>query len=528
MDTNNAIYLRSQITRYKNLHGKVKSQLTEERLKNKSEIKRIKADYKQRELALKKEISDLKTQLSELKNKVFGKSSEKNFCNDLTKKKKKNKRKRGQQKGKAGHGRTRDDQLAVDEITLSLSSDTAICSECGLPFKETSIQNQSEETDYEVIVRKKRYIQKFYKATCNCKCNPPLISAKRPRRAMNKSKYSDNFWIEVLLSKYNYQIPNQRLIEMFKSYNLNLAPGTLCGGITKLSDLLNPLYKAIESYNKAQKYRHFDETTLKVFVDEPEKKTKNWWLWQSSTKHSVVFILDRSRSADVVERFLEGSNKNTILVTDRYSAYKKARKKALAFCWAHVRRDFIRVGRGTGNHLNWALKWLRKIGKLFRYNRDRLLNKDDPVKYNIAHEKVIKQLAEIRNAAEHEQNTYQCHSGKRIKVIKSLLRHWEGLTLFVNDDNISMDNNFAEQLFRPVANFRKSSYGVHSEEYGNVTAMLLSIFGTFKLNNIRARAYLQEYLAAVATVSIDQADSIVNKFLPWDLPEEKKKRLTYC
>jgi transposase len=314
---------------------------------------------------------------------------------------------------------------------------------------------------------------------------------------------------------------------MFKSYNLYLSAGTLCGGILKLSKYLEPLFRLIVIYNKAQKYRHFDETTLKVFVDIPDKKTKNWWLWQSSTEHSVVFFLNRSRSANVVEDFLKDCNKDTVLITDRYSAYKKAKKKALAFCWVHVRRDFIKIGRSEFYHLSWALRWLKKIGKLFKYNKDRQLNKGDPLKYKAAQAKVEKQLVEIKAAAEYELNTCQStYYKQRTKVIESLIRHWEGLTLFVNDDNIAMDNNFAERLFRPVATFRKSSYGTHSERFGDITAMLMSIFGTLRLNNIRAREYLKEYFVAAAASSAD-LDSVVGEFMPWNLPEEKIKRLTY-
>jgi transposase len=44
----------------------------------------------------------------------------------------------------------------------------------------------------------------------------------------------------------------------------------------------------------------------------------------------------------------------------------------LAFCWAHVRRDVIRVGKGWPQSKKWALEWLQRIRVLYRLNDRRL------------------------------------------------------------------------------------------------------------------------------------------------------------
>ena len=56
-----------------------------------------------------------------------------------------------------------------------------------------------------------------------------------------------------------------------------------------------------------------------------------------------------------------------IIVCDRYSAYKKLARLAdailLAFCWAHVRRDFLDAGRSYKALEPWALDWKARIGE---------------------------------------------------------------------------------------------------------------------------------------------------------------------
>ena len=44
----------------------------------------------------------------------------------------------------------------------------------------------------------------------------------------------------------------------------------------------------------------------------------------------------------------------------------------LVFCWAHVRRDFIAVGKGWPELTDWAITWLRRIRDLYHLNRQRL------------------------------------------------------------------------------------------------------------------------------------------------------------
>src|SRR5260370_3137652 len=70
-------------------------------------------------------------------------------------------------------------------------------------------------------------------------------------------------------------------------------------------------------------------------------------------------------------------------MVDRYSAYKamlqvKNGTLSLVFCWAHVRRDFVRVGKGCPELKSWALDWLRRIRDLYRWNRQRLAQPPDP------------------------------------------------------------------------------------------------------------------------------------------------------
>jgi len=80
------------------------------------------------------------------------------------------------------------------------------------------------------------------------------------------------------------------------------------------------------------------------------------------------------------------------------------------------------------------------------------------------------------------------------KVLTSLQEHWSGLTLFVDDPRIPMDNNRSERILRGPALGRKNFYGSGAEWSGRLAAALFSIFATLKLWQINPRLWLQWYL----------------------------------
>ena len=71
------------------------------------------------------------------------------------------------------------------------------------------------------------------------------------------------------------------------------------------------------------------------------------------------------------------------------------------------------------------------------------------------------------------------------KVLESLQEHWPGLTRFVDDLRIPMDNNASERKVRGPAVGRKNYYGSGALWSGRLAAMLFSLFATlgqWKLN----------------------------------------------
>ena len=289
--------------------------------------------------------------------------------------------------------------------------------------------------------------------------------------------------------------------------------------------MLPPLHEEIVKRDKSALLRHMDESDLKVFVKLEGREHQRWCLWQSSTKDTCVFLLSPRHNAEVPETYLDETPQQAVACVDRHGAYANL-EQMLAYCWAHVRRDFVKLGRSERRSLGWAVEWVKRIKRIYRLNHKRLAVRDESERFDKAQAALEQAVEDIRQQCEDElARPYNWTTVNRRKVLESLQRHWSGLTVFLSDPDIPMDNNASERLFRPLANLRKACYGVHNEHFGHITAMLLSIFATLRLNNIVARPFLREYFAAVAARGGVADAETVKAFLPWNLPEERRERL---
>jgi len=110
------------------------------------------------------------------------------------------------------------------------------------------------------------------------------------------------------------------------------------------------------------------------------------------------------------------------------------------------------------------------------------------------------------------------------KALSSLREHWAGLTLFIDDARIPLDNNYSERLIRNPAVGRKNYYGSGSEWSGRLAVMLFSIFATLSLWKINPQSWLTWYFEACADCG-GKSPSKPESYLPWNLSEERLAQL---
>ncbi len=264
-----------------------------------------------------------------------------------------------------------------------------------------------------------------------------------------------------------------------------------------------------------------------VFIDLEGKTGYRWWLWVFLGEDTVVFRLDPSRSHDVPEGHFPGEA-HVVLMVDRYSAYKamaqvKLGNVVLVFCWAHVRRDFVKLGKAWPEHKRLVLAWLRRIRDLYRYHRQRRGSPAGSVVFTAADSALRQTVAAIRVQAEAQLADPKLPTPCR-NVLVSLQEHWDGLTRFVDDLRIPLDNNASEREARGPALGRKNYYGSGALWSGRLAAMLFSLFATLSLSKINIRKWLTWFLQSCAERG-GQVPVDIDPFLPWKMSDEKRREM---
>ncbi len=536
----------------------------QEQIEQKCRINYLEAqnsDLKSKLEKARQEIIRQKAKNKDLQNRLFGKKSEKNSTSQSEKdngadSNTATRRKRGQQKGSQGHGRTERPGLPVVDEELDLSDEQKACSNCRLPFNRNPALDESSDIIEVNVQAYTRHIKRpAYTPACECEHNPTILMAPPPPRVFPRSGYSSSFWVEVILNKYRYAQPSNRYLSDLSDQGLPVSPGTLAGGLKKLTPLFDPIMKALYARQMSEELFHNDETRWEVFVKVEGKEGTRWYLWVTRSKSVVYYCIDPSRSTAVPGAHFAGlQNDRVIIVCDRYSAYKKLARLCdaihLAFCWAHVRRDFLDAGRSFKALESWALQWKEKIGLLYHLNKLRLKAWDKNRSLDVQsanfkqhhqaleahlkglHDEAEQEVARVRDdniAAGRQQNSLVGVKGsaakQQIKVYRSLLNHWDGLTLFMQHPQVPLDNNIAENSIRSPVNGRKGYYGSGSIWSAELAAMLFSILQTLGLWGINPRHWLSCYLNACADNG-GMAPEDIQSFIPWRMNEEQRDRLS--
>ena len=75
---------------------------------------------------------------------------------------------------------------------------------------------------------------------------------------------------------------------------------------------------------------------------------------------------------------------------------------------------------------------------------------------------------------------------------------WDGLTRFLDDPRVPLDNNAAERALRSVVLGRKNFFGTRSKRGAHVASILYSLIGTAHLRGLEPGEYLRR--AALAAI----------------------------
>ena len=479
----------------------------------------------QREKLLHDENEQLQARIRFLEQQLFGRKADSTATAEGFPRADRTPRPRGQRRGKPGPRRRDYSHLPAVEQVIELPAEQQCCTRCGQPFASFPGTDDTTVLEVEVRAHRRIYRRRRYRPTCSCEAHPGIVTAPAPSRVIPKSLLGVSVWVTVLLDKFLFYRPTYRLLEDLATQGLDLSQGTLTDGLQRLLPLFEPLYDLLVEHSQQQTLWHADETRWLVFATCDGEVGYRWYLWVFHAADVVVFVLSPGRSHEVPEEHF-GPVEEGILVVDRYAAYPamaqvKTGTIVLAFCWAHVRRDFLTVAKSWPDQEAWALGWVDRIGVVYECNDRRLEAPRATAQFAACDQEVRQRVAEMEQQREAELAEPGLPPARH-KVLESLRHHWVGLTVFVDHPEVPMDNNTAERSERGPVLGRKNYYGSGSVWSGRLAAMLFSLFQTLSLWGLNPRSWLTAYLTACAEAG-GQAPAPPEALLPWNLSAEQRR-----
>ena len=478
-----------------------------------------------RRARLEAELAKLRATGAVLARRLFGRGSERQ-------EKPRSERRRGGQPGARGHGRT--PRTALDERTevRNPPAGARVCAGCGKPYVANGARMSSiveiEVSSYRRVIRRPRW-----RRGCACASSPMEVSAPPAPRLFAGTSFGTSVWARLLFERYACFRPLRRVAAWLSDQGLGVSAGTLGDGAHRFTPLFEPVAGAILARQNEAAVRHGDETTWRVQSLREQGRSSRAWLWTSVSSDAVYFHVDPSRSAEVAMKLFGAAGRHTVLVCDRYAAYKKLARipgglVTLAWCWSHVRRDYIHCAAGEEQLTPWCERWIGRIALLYRLNEERLTRYDPGAERQNA--AFARAQGELKNALDglfaqaRGELAVLPAQAREGKALRSLLNHHEGLSVFLERPWVPMDNNQAERVLRGPVIGRRLSFGSDSEAGARLTAMMYSVLGTLSSNDIDPLRWLEAWLTACAENG-GRAPGDLSAWLPWSMGAQRRRAL---
>ena len=446
----------------------------------------------------------------------------------------------GRSRGPGARAGRRDySQLPRVEVIWDFEGGGYCCPECGVAFTLLG-DHVVEQLDWRVTVRALAHCRRRYRRACRCPV-PATVMAPGPQKAIGKGLLSNGFIAMLFTERYVAGRSQNSLVTGLARHGAEVSAATLAGTCAQAGALLVPLEEAITARSRASWHLHADETSWHVFAPREGDGPARWWLWVFIGPDTACFVMDPTRAGAVLARHAgideetgqlaaDGDGPRRLVISsDFYAVYTSAGKKAdrlvNLYCWAHIRRYFVRAGDANPAQLTyWTRAWLDRIKALYAAHEELM------AAWNAAAAPAPRDAARLEDAyaawddalaAIDEARTKQMAAPglqePAKKALATLDREWDGLAAHRGYPMISLDNNAAERALRRPVVTRKNAYGSRNEDAARLAARVWTVTATAEMAALNVLTYLTAYLDACGrNGGKPPAGPDLERFLPWN------------
>ena len=361
-----------------------------------------------------------------------------------------------------------------------------------------------------------------------------IVKAPHPESLLRGSLVSPSLEAAVMNAKYVNAVPLYRQEQEFERYGLHISRQNMANWTIQCADrylavLYDYLHEKMYGYHVLQA----DETPVLVNKDGRPAGSKSYmWVYRTGRMYTdrqiVLYEYQRTRNASHPREFLKDFS--GICVTDGYQVYHTIENERedlkIAGCWSHARRRFdeavkaLPKAKQKDSRAYLALTMIQAI-----YREEKQLKELSAQERQDRRQLSVKPLVEA----------YFTWVRENLPKVPQKSKTWEGfnyslgqekyLKVFLDDGEVPMDNNAAEQSVRGFCIGKKNWVMIDTVAGAKSSAIIYSIAETAKANNLKPYDYF-EYLLAEIPKHLDETDrGFLDDLLPWspDLPANCRK-----
>jgi transposase len=346
-----------------------------------------------------------------------------------------------------------------------------------------------------------------------------------PPRIIPQSIVSPSLLAQVVTAKYADSIPLYRQEQQFERIGLDISRATLCNWVLLAAEACSRLLELLFLEIIRGPTVNMDETPLLVLRDTSKSNNTKSFMWVCRggplDAPCVLFRYSPTRAASVPQDMLKDFR--GFLQTDGYQGYTLIGEQdgiVHVGCWAHVRRKFFDVIKGTKASLRVSIartvvNQIRELYQIEREAVDKKLTPDQIVEMRMAQSKPILEKIKLLLDEKQPRVPSKCLLGKAIGYA---LNQWPRLVAFLESGNVKIDNNAVENAIRPFAVGRKNWLFSDSPRGAKAGAALYSLIETARANNIEPNAYLRLIFTELPRATTDDE---IRKLLPQQLDRSR-------
>ena len=322
----------------------------------------------------------------------------------------------------------------------------------------------------------------------------------------------------VMYQKFCNSLPYCRQEKDWKQYGAAITRATMANWVIRNSEaFFRPMYEYFHRKLLERNFLMADETPLQVLHEEGRRaQTKSYmWLFRSGEDGGIPIILYKyspTRAGDNAVEFLQEFY--GYLMCDGYSGYNKVSNAKRTACWAHIRR-YLTDAIPKGKQLDYtqpSVQGMMYINQLFHL--------EDVIKAEHSSFDAIKKarLEKEKPIVEgflswlDKQNPVR---GSRMdKAVTYIQNRRDYLMTYLEDGRCSFSNNLSENAIRPFTVGRKNWLFCDTPHGAQASAIVYTMVEMAKANGVNVYHYLTYLLEKLPDDSM--SDNELDQLAPWN------------